>query len=372
MDDIDLKTKKILENALDEPISKEDALYLMKTKGNEAYDIINTADKLRKKIVGDNVSFINNWNINFTNICSGTCNFCAFKTTEDNENGYLLDTLDILRTAKNAYIKGAKELCIQGGLHPHPEYSNIHFYEDIIKNIKSEIPQVHLHSFSPMEVYYGSKNSELSIEEGLKILKKAGLDTMPGTAAEILNDDVRKIICPTKLTSEEWIDVIKTAHKIGIKTTATMMYGHIETLEDRVNHLETIRNIQKETGGFTEFVPLTFLYENTPMYKNKKCGPGATGLQDLKIYAISRLMFQDLIPNIQSSWVKLGFKLSQLCLLAGANDIGGTLGQENISRASGAYFGTKADEKFLKDIILDLGRVPAKRNTDYSEIEIIK
>ncbi|MGL6297979.1 MAG: 5-amino-6-(D-ribitylamino)uracil--L-tyrosine 4-hydroxyphenyl transferase CofH [Methanobacteriaceae archaeon] len=372
MFNVDPKTKKILENALDEPITKEDALYLMKTKGSEAYAIINTADNIRKEIVGDNVTFINNWNINFTNVCSGTCNFCAFKVKEDDENAYLLDTLDILRTAKNAYIKGAGELCIQGGLHPSSDYSNIYFYEDIVKNIKSEIPQIHLHSFSPMEIYYGSKNAELSIEEGLKILKKAGLDTMPGTAAEILNNDVRKVICPSKITSEEWIDVIKTAHNLGIKTTATMMYGHVETLEDRVNHLETIRNIQKETGGFTEFVPLTFMYENAPIYKNKECGPGATGLQDLKIYAISRLMFQELIPNIQSSWVKLGFKLSQLCLLAGANDIGGTLGQENISKTAGAHFGTKTDEKFLKDIIVDLGRIPAKRNTDYSEIEIVE
>lgn len=372
MSNVSQKTKEILENALENPITKENALHLMEAKGNEAYAIFNTADTLRKELVGDNVTFINNWNINFTNVCSGTCKFCAFKVEEDDEDAYVMDTLDILRTAKNAYVKGAQEICIQGGLHTGDEHSNIKFYEDVIKNLKAEIPQISLHCFSPMEIYNTSQISGINIEESLKILKKAGLDTMPGTAAEILNDKIRKEICSSKLSTDQWIDVIKTAHKVGIKTTATMMYGHIETLEDRVDHLDTLRNIQKETGGFTEFVPLTFMHDNTPIYKENNCSPGATGFQDLKVYAISRLMFHDLIPNIQASWVKLGFKLSQLCLLAGANDIGGTLGEENISKTAGSKFGTKTDEKSLKDLIIDLGMTPAKRNTDYSEVQIIE
>lgn len=368
-DDQDLnvtkKTKEILKDGINNPISYEDALHLMKVKGRDINALINTADIVRENIAGDKVTFINNWNINFTNICSGTCGFCAFKKNKNDDDAYFLNIDQIVATSKNAYNNGATELCIQGGL---TKESNTYFYEDIIKAVKKECGDVHIHAFSPMEIFFGSKQAELSVEESLKILKKAGLGSMPGTAAEILNDDVRRIICPEKLTTNQWKEVIKTAHKVGVKTTCTMMYGHIETLKDRVDHLETLRNIQKETSGFTEFVPLTFMHEKAPIFKEGNSNPGATGTQDLKIYAIARLMFHDNLPNIQVSWVKTGFKFAQLGLIAGANDLGGTLGEENISASAGASYGSKTESENLKSIVEDLGRTPAIRDTLYNKI----
>ncbi|MCL2115758.1 MAG: 5-amino-6-(D-ribitylamino)uracil--L-tyrosine 4-hydroxyphenyl transferase CofH [Methanobrevibacter sp.] len=362
------KTKEILESSIDNPISYEDALHLMNVKGKDIIALINTADIVRENIAGNNVTFINNWNINFTNICSGTCGFCAFKKDKSDDDAYFLDISQIVDITKNAYNNGATEVCIQGGLNAE---TNTYFYEDIIKEVKKECKDIHIHGFSPMEIFFGSKQSELSVEESLKILKKAGLGSMPGTAAEILNDDVRKVICPDKLCAEEWEEVVKTAHEIGVKTTCTMMYGHIETLKDRVDHLETLRNIQKETGGFTEFVPLTFMHEKAPIFKQGYSHPGATGTQDLKIYAIARLMFHDYLPNIQVSWVKTGFKFAQIGLLAGANDLGGTLGEENISKSAGSSYGVRTELKNLKSVVEDLGRSPAIRDTLYTDITLV-
>jgi FO synthase subunit 2 len=219
-----------------------------------------------------------------------------------------------------------------------------------------------------MEIYYGAKQSKMSLKDTLVMLKEAGLDSMPGTAAEILNDDVRSIICPGKLKTHEWVNVIETAHQKGIPTTCTMMYGHVENLEHRVEHLGILRNIQKKTGGFTEFVPLTFMHQNAPIYQQGISNPGTTGAEDLKLYAVSRLMFGDLLKNIQVSWVKLGFKFAQICLTAGCNDLGGTLGEENISRSAGAQHGVYTPPSHLQRIIRDLGRVPAERDTLYSNI----
>ena len=366
---IENKTKKILQNSIDNPISYEDAMYLMTVQGRDINALINTADIVREKIAGNNVTFLNNWNINFTNICSGTCGFCAFKKDKEDIEAYFLNIDQIVDIAKNAYNNGATEICIQGGLNRE---TNTYFYEDIIKAVKKECKNVHIHGFSPMEIFSGSKKAELSIEESLKILKKAGLGSMPGTAAEILNDDVRKVICPDKLRVEEWEEVIKTAHKLGVKTTCTMMYGHIESLKDRVDHLEILRNIQKETAGFTEFVPLTFMHEKAPIFQKGYSNPGATGTQDLKIYAIARLMFHDDLPNIQVSWVKTGFKFAQIGLLSGANDLGGTLGEENISKSAGSSYGVRTELKNLKSVVEDLGRTPAIRDTLYTTINPLK
>ncbi|MDR2623851.1 MAG: 5-amino-6-(D-ribitylamino)uracil--L-tyrosine 4-hydroxyphenyl transferase CofH [Methanobrevibacter sp.] len=365
---IEKKTKDILEDSLDDPISNEDALYLMNVKGREINALILAADLVREKIVGDEVTYLKNWNINFTNICSGTCGFCAFKRNKNDEDAFFLKIDELVDIAKRAYDNGAKEFCIQGGLH---EDVDVYFYEDILKGVKEVCPDVHIHAFSPMELYYGSQKAELSLEEGLKILKTAGLGTTPGTAAEILNDDVRKIICPNKINTEEWMEVIKTIHKSGIKTTATMMYGHVESLKNRVEHLDIIRKIQKETGGFTEFVPLTFMHKKAPIFLKRKSNPGTSGTEDLKVYAISRLMFHDDLKNIQTSWVKLGFKFSQFCLLAGANDLGGTLGEENISKSAGASYGSRTDHDNLKQLIKNIGRVPALRDTLYENISIV-
>lgn len=311
------------------------------------------------------MTFIKNWNINFTNICVGNCRFCAFRKKDGDPEAYFMDIPEILKVVRKAVESGVEEVCIQGALHPNLD---INFYEELIKEIKDNYPELHIHAFSPMEIYYVSKNSELSIKKTLKILKRAGLGSMPGTAAEILDNKVRRKICPSKITTEQWIYIIKTAHKLGIPTTSTMMYGHVENMENIVKHLKILRDIQEETGGFTEFVPLTFMHAKSPLYLSGDARPGATGIEDLKVYAVSRLMFHDLIKNIQVSWVKLGFKFAQFCLMAGANDLGGTLGEENISRSAGSPHGTKTDVSNLRRIVENLGRIPALRDTLYNNI----
>lgn len=363
------RTEQILEEAFKGPISAEDALYLMNTTGNDLNALLITADLLRQELAGDEVTFIKNWNINFTNICSGTCGFCAFKKDSEDSDSYFLEISELVKRARIAADNGATEICIQGGLHPQVD---AYFYEKILLEVKKELPDIHIHAFSPMEIYFGSQKAGLSIEETLKMLKEAGLGSMPGTAAEILNDGVREVICPGKLTTQQWIDVVETAHLNGVRTTCTMMYGHVETLKHRIEHLEILRDIQKKTGGFTEFVPLTFMHQNAPIYHEGISMPGTTGAQDLKLYAISRLMFNDLLKNIQVSWVKLGFKFAQTCLMAGANDLGGTLGEENISRSAGASYGVRTEVDDLKMVIEDLGRIPALRNTTYEKITKLK
>ncbi|MDI6644907.1 MAG: 5-amino-6-(D-ribitylamino)uracil--L-tyrosine 4-hydroxyphenyl transferase CofH [Methanobacteriaceae archaeon] len=366
--DIDPHIEEILENSLDREISSQEAELLMETNGNEFQALILTADTLRDNIMGDVVTFIQNWNINFTDICTGNCGFCAFKKNPNDKNSYFLDIDDIVKRAIEAESKGAIEICIQGGLHPNID---LFFYEEILLRVKEELPHIHLHAFSPMEVFYGASKSDLSIKDAITILKNAGLGSMPGTAAEILNDKVRSIICPNKLTTDQWIDLIETAHKKGIPTTSTMMYGHVENVKHRVEHLEILRNIQKRTGGFTEFVPLTFMHLNAPIFKKGIARPGTTGFEDMKLYAVARLMFRDLIKNIQVSWVKLGFKFAQLCLTAGANDLGGTLGEENISRSAGAKYGVYTPPSNLKRLIKDMGRLPAERDTLYQNIKLL-
>ncbi len=364
---IDPEVQKILEESIQREISTEEAEKLMKTGGKELQALIITADLFRENLVGDNVTFIQNWNINFTDMCTGSCGFCAFKKDPDEEGTYFLGIDEIVERTKSAVGGGAIEVCIQGGLHPDID---AYFYEDMLLKVKEEVPDVHIHAFSPMEVFYGASRSDLSIKETLKMLKKAGLGSMPGTAAEILNDDIRNIICPGKLQTAQWIDVVETAHKVGVPTTCTMMYGHIDDLSHRVEHLQILRDIQKKTGGFTEFVPLSFMHKNAPIFKKGISNAGTTGAEDLKLYAVSRLMFRDLIKNIQVSWVKLGFKFAQICLMAGANDLGGTLGEENISRTAGATHGVYTPPSELERLIRDIGRFPALRNTLYTEIEV--
>ena len=364
--DIAPTIEEILDKAMEDFISHEEALKLIKTTGSDYQALIRAADLRRQELVGDEVTYIQNWNINFTDICTGTCGFCAFRKDPGQDGAYFLDVDEIVRRAKTAWNDGAIEICIQGGLHPDVD---AYFYEKILLAVKAEIPDIHIHAFSPMEIYYGAAQSGLTLKETLKMLKDAGLGSMPGTAAEILNDDVRKVICPGKLTTQEWVRVIETAHQTGIPTTCTMMYGHVESVEHRIEHLEILRNIQKKTGGFTEFVPLTFMHQNAPIYRQGISSPGTTGTEDLKLYAVSRLMFGDLIPNIQVSWVKLGFKFAQVCLTAGCNDMGGTLGEENISRSAGAQHGVYTPPEHLQYIIRDLGRIPAERDTLYKNIQ---
>jgi FO synthase subunit 2 len=340
--------------------TKEDALFLLKVPHLELFML---ADELRSRTVGDTVTYVVNRNINFASRCLGTCGFCAFK----NKNGYILTIEEIMAKVREAKQANATEVCIQGGLLPD---LGIDFYIEIVESIKAEYPEMHIHSFSPMEVYHAARISGITVKEALFRLNKSGLDTMPGTAAEILSERVRKIICPTKLGTREWIEVIKQAHAAEIPTTATMMYGHIETPEERIEHILIIRDIQKETGKITEFVPLPFMpYNNSLGKKLMEGGRYATsGLEDLKTYALSRILLNGHVDNIQASWVKLGKKLAQFALCCGANDLGGTLMEENISKSAGALNGEWISKEELEWMIHEAGRIPKERTTLYKGV----
>ena len=356
----------ILDKAISEKeISAKEALLLFDAKGIDFHLVGMVADILRKRRVGDTVTYVVNRNINFTNVCIKQCGFCAFSRDFREEEGYFLPIEEILRRAKEAYHYGATEVCIQAGLPPDMDKD---LYENICRGIKNEIPNIHIHGFSPEEILYGATRQEISPEEYLIKLKKAGVDTIPGTAAEILNQDLRDKISPGRITVKDWIDIIKTAHKQGMKSTSTMMFGHLETYEDRVNHIATIREIQIETGGFTEFVPLNFIPSEAPMYKHQLhegIRSGANGNDALLVHAIARIMLNNVIDNIQMSWVKEGHKFSQLLLKWGANDFGGTLINESISTAAGSQHGQLLKPKEIRHLIRDMGRIPAERNTTY-------
>jgi FO synthase subunit 2 len=364
--DIDPQIEDILEKSMKTRISQQEAFKLIETTGKELQALLITADGLRERLVGDRVTYIRNWNINFTNLCTGDCGFCAFRKTEDEKGAYFLKIEEVVDRARKAWDSGAVEVCIQGGLHPDVD---AYFYQELLQKLRAELPDIYIHAFSPMEILYGANKAGISIKDELKMLKEAGLDSIPGNAAEILNDDIRKILCPTKMSTDQWIEVVETAHKTGIPTTCTMMYGHIENSGHRVEHMDILRQIQERTGGFTEFVPLTFMHRLTPIFQKGISNPGSTGIEDLKVYAVARLMFGDLIKNIQVSWVKLGFKFAQVCLTAGANDLGGTLGEENISKSAGAEHGVQTTPSNFQRIIMNLGRIPAERDTLYENIK---
>jgi FO synthase subunit 2 len=361
---IDPEIASILNRFFDgkKPLTSSEAIELFRVNGLEFQSLLLIANFVQKQVNNDIVTFVINRNINFTNICTGNCQFCSFSVNPSASDAFFLEDAEIIKRAKEAIKIGATEVCIQGGLAPN---LNIYSYSHIVELLKKELPSLHIHGFSPMEIYYGSQNSNISIQEGLHILKEAGLDSMPGTAAEILVDDIRKRICPNKIDVENWINTIKTAHKLGIPTSSTIMYGHIDSIEDRVKHLEILRKIQKETHGFTEFVPLSFMYWNTKIFKEGSAMPGSTGMDDLKMYAISRLFFHGCINNIQVSWVKLGPKFAQVALNAGCNDFGGTLMDENISKAAGASFGEYLPPREFIRLIKDAGKIPAQRDTVY-------
>ena len=350
----------LIERAYQGKSTKEDGLLLLEVP---PFELFRLADELRYHTAGDTVTYVVNRNINFTSRCVGTCGFCAFRTN----NGYVSSVDEIMAKVREAAQANATEVCIQGGLLPD---RGLDFYLGIVEAIKAEFPEMHIHSFSPMEVYHASRISGIPVKEALLSLKNSGLDTMPGTAAEILSDRVREIICPSKLKTSEWINVVSQAHAAGIPTTATMMYGHIETLEERIDHILIIREIQKETGGITEFVPLPFMPYNNPVgEKMIKEGRYATpGLEDLKTYAISRILLHGHVDNIQASWVKLGKKLAQFALQCGANDLGGTLMEESISRSAGASNGEEISVEELEWMIYGAGRVPKERTTLYGKV----
>ena len=362
-----------LDKALAEKeVSVEESARLFYAKGINFHLVGMVADELRKRRVGDVVTYVVNRNINFTNVCIKQCGFCAFSRDFREEEGYFLPTEEIVRRTREAKTLGATEVCVQAGLPPNMDGEN---YENICKAIKKEVSDIHIHGFSPEEVLYGATRSNLPIKEYLLRLKDAGVDSLPGTAAEILDQKLRDRISPGRISVKNWIEVIKTAHKLGIPSTATIMFGHLETPEDRVRHIDLIREIQKETGGFTEFVPLNFIHTEAPMYKNNLhvgIKNGADGNDVLLMHAVSRIMLNNCINNIQTSWVKEGGNMSQHLLKWGANDFGGTLINESISTAAGAKHGQLLKPKEIRNFVRQIGRIPAQRTTSYKIIQMYK
>ncbi|MDE1763244.1 MAG: 5-amino-6-(D-ribitylamino)uracil--L-tyrosine 4-hydroxyphenyl transferase CofH [Thaumarchaeota archaeon] len=360
----------ILDRALSEKeITVAEATGLFSAEGLDFHLLAMVADELRRRRVGDIVTYVVNRNINFTNVCIKQCGFCAFSRDFREEEGYFLPIEEIVKRAREARTFGATEVCVQAGLPPNMDAD---IYENICRAIKKEINDIHIHGFSPEEVLYGATRSNASIEEYLHRLKEAGVNSLPGTAAEILDQPLRDKISPGRISVKKWIEVIKTAHKIGIPSTSTMMFGHLETAEDRAKHIGIIRDIQKETGGFTEFVPLNFIHSEAPMFKEKLhdgLKNGADGKDAILTHAISRIMLNNHINNIQTSWVKEGTSMSQLLLTCGANDFGGTLINESISTAAGAKYGQLIRPREIRRLVREIGRTPAQRTTRYDIIK---
>ena len=377
---LDPAISETLDRALsDKDISVEQGTELFDANGTEMNMILRVADELRRRKVGENVTYVVNRNINFTNVCIKRCGFCAFSRDFRQEEGYFLPTEEILRRAKEAWRLGATEICIQAGLPPKMDGN---LYIEICRAIKEELPDIHIHAFSPEEVLYGALRSEVSVEEYLRMLKEAGVGSLPGTAAEILDQKMRDQISPGRISAKDWIRVVKLAHSLKIPTTSTVMYGHVESSLHKAKHLEVLKEIQKCTHGFTEFVPLSFVHNEAPMYNNDNnkdnhtkdampnMRPGPSGNEVMKMHAVSRIMLNGYINNIQVSWVKEGARMSQLLLGAGANDFGGTLMNESISTAAGAQYGQLMKPKYLHSIIREAGRVTAQRTTLYGLIKV--
>ncbi|MGZ4831397.1 MAG: 5-amino-6-(D-ribitylamino)uracil--L-tyrosine 4-hydroxyphenyl transferase CofH [Terriglobales bacterium] len=348
-------------------LTREQCLRLASAEGTDLIALIVAADELRRAIAGDVVTYVVNRNINFTNVCFVGCKFCAFSRGPREDDAYFLTLEDVGRRTREARDRGATEVCIQGGL---PRDLSPFYYRDILRAVKAAVPDMHTHAFSPMEVAYGIELTGMSTRDYLCMLRDNGLDTLPGTAAEILDDDVRTLISRNKLSTARWREIITTAHQCGIRSTSTLMYGHIETTGHWVNQLLLLREIQSQTGGFTEFVPLGFVHQNTLLFQEGMARPGPTLAEHLKIHALARVMLSGSIRNVQVSWVKLSRETAQLCLRAGANDYGGTLMDENISRLAGATSGEYLSPEQFHERIRELRRVPAERNTTYSKLKL--
>jgi FO synthase len=356
--------EKVLSSLDGGTLTRDDCLLLAHSTGDDLLGLAVAANEIRQHLVGDVITYVVTRNINFTNICFVGCKFCAFGVGPRHETAYFLSLEEVAYKAREAEQWGATEVCIQGGL---PRDLPPFYYRDILRAVKSATPKMHAHAFSPMEMVYGVELTGMPIREYLLMLKENGLDTLPGTAAEILDDDVRHVLSHNKLSTAQWREIIETAHQCGIRSTSTMMYGHRETPGHWVNQLLLLREIQSRTGGFTEFVPLGFIHDNTLLFAQGLARPGATLEEHLKVHALARVMLAGSINHIQVSWVKLGREVSQLVLLAGADDYGGTLFEENISRLAGATAGQYVSTAEFQERILELGRIPAQRNTVYTK-----
>lgn len=344
-------------------LSIGDAELLLGTQGAELHALLRAADVARAEDKGDDVSFVVCRNINFTNVCYVGCSFCGFSRHKDDADAYDHPMETLLEKCRDAVARGATEVCIQGGIHPNKDHTH---YREILESIKAEFPALHIHAFSPEEIDFGHRKSGMPLEDYLRWLVEAGLGTMPGTAAEILDDDVRRVVSPRKLAAARWVEIVKAAHRIGLRSTSTLMYGHIESPRHVAAHLGLLRDIQKETGGFTEFVPLGFIHERNVLFNHLGARPGSSAPEDLRLVALARLLLRPWIENIQVSWVKMGPKLAQVALLSGANDFGGTLMEESISRESGADHGENLPQEEMRRLIREIGRTPVERSTTYA------
>ena len=368
--DIDVMLKDVLDGY---QITDEELEMLFKTAGKKINDIATVANELNFIKNGNNVSYVINRNINYTNQCYYKCGFCGFSKGPNSlnlkEKPYSIDIEEVVARSTEAFEMGASEVCLQGGI--HPEYTG-EFYLKMVRDIKASVPDMHIHGFTPLEIWQGAETINMDIEEYLKLLKTAGLNTLPGTAAEILDDRIRKYLCPDKITSAQWAYVMEVAHSLGIKSTATIMFGHIDDIESWVNHFSLIKNIQNKTGGFTEVVPLPFVHMGSPIYLQGKSMPGPTWDEVVLIHSLARIYFSNTIDNIQASWVKLGHDGAGKLLHAGVNDLGGTLINENISRASGADHGQETTQHEFIELIESNNKNPVLRNTLYTNFQDTK
>jgi 7,8-didemethyl-8-hydroxy-5-deazariboflavin synthase CofH subunit len=355
-----------LERALEgRAVSVEDALVLDGVRGAELRALCAVADTLRAGQVGNVATYVVNRNVNFTNVCVKACRFCAFSRTQRSEEGYFLDAEEVVRRVVEARDLGATEVCLQAGLAPGLDPG---FYASLCRAVKRAAPEIHIHAFSPEEIKYGAGLAKVPIAAFVEELKDAGLGSLPGTSAEILEDTLRARIAPGRIRTGEWIEVIQAAHRVGLPTTSTMMYGHVESSEHRVRHMDLLRSLQKETGGFTEFVPLSFVPDEAPMFKRSlvrelRAGPPADEVA--RVHALARLMLGATFRNVQVSWVKEGVERSIALLACGANDLGGTLINESISTSAGSKHGQRLSPSTLRRAIRSAGRVPAQRDTRY-------
>ena len=329
--------------------------------------IVAAADALRRDVCGGTVTYVVNRNINYTNVCYFRCQFCAFSKGKMSENlrgePYVLNLEEIERRTREAWQRGASEVCLQGGI--HPDYTG-DTYLEICRRIKAAVPGIHIHAFSPLEIWQGAETNGVSVATFLGQLKDAGLSSLPGTAAEVLDDEVRAVICPDKITTAQWLDVMKAAHAVGLGSTATIMFGHVDRPEHWARHLLRVRDLQEETGGFSEFVPLPFVPLETPIFLKQRARPGPTYREAVLMHAVARLALNPLIKNIQTSWVKMGPEGAAACLAAGANDLGGTLMNETITRSAGATHGQEFSPERIEALVRDIGREPIQRTTSYA------
>ncbi len=343
--------------------SWRELLPLTEATGGDLHALCATADELRARQAGDRVTYVVNRNINFTNVCIKKCKFCAFSRGVRSDQGYFLGVDEIVRRALEARAFGATEVCLQAGLAPGIDGM---LYVELTRAVKRAAPELHLHAFSPEEVQYGAHRARLSIREYLLALREAGLGSLPGTSAEILDDTIRDRIAPGRITSAEWLDVVRTAHEVGLPTTATMMYGHVESPADRLRHLERLRDLQRDTGGFTEFVPLSFVHTEAPLFAAEPgVQPGPGGIDVVRTHALARLMLGADLANLQVSWVKEGLRGAEHLLACGVNDLGGTLMNESISTSAGARHGQVATPAELRRVARGAGRIAAQRTTLY-------